>query len=470
MELTDDVVYSLILLLSVPVGSAVKLIPSPELKKAVCTIIGIVAAFLTIGGHILHPLFTSVASILAIKIVGPRKCHIFLFFGCFGYLAFFRTCHYFGIPKVSPISNAVQLFITLRLIGLGFEIHDSYRELSSQEGSSEERHLRKQYVCIDPSSVDMFQYAFCFIGQFAGPYYKYRTYQDMIYSPRTSEIPSMGPLIPRLKQLPLIGVTYLFFSYFFNIQYTQTEEFYEHPFWFRLFYMVPMFTIFRTRLYMAWILSESMCMTSGLGAYPEASQPKCGQGPTDLKKLHESYESKDSVDYNYETIHSLSIYGCELGRTTKEGLRSWNMTVQYWLATYCHRRVPNSLKAYRVAITMTVSAFWHGIYPGYYLSFLLVPVVLMAEDNMRAAFRHGSQRWIESFDWACWFFKMRAFDYMCMGFLLLRLDYTLRYWKSIYFLGHVVTVLFLLIGMLFKKKSPTNVDTSSKMKEKVKSN
>lgn len=72
MELTDDVVYSLILLLSVPVGSAVKLIPSPELKKVVCTIIGIVAAFLTIGGHILHPLFSSVASILAIKIVGPR--------------------------------------------------------------------------------------------------------------------------------------------------------------------------------------------------------------------------------------------------------------------------------------------------------------------------------------------------------------------------------------------------------------
>lgn len=73
------------------------------------------------------------------------------------------------------------------------------------------------------------------------------------------------------------------------IQYTQTDEFYEHPFWFRLFYMVPMFIIFRTRLYMAWILSESMCMTSGLGAYPEASQPKCGQGPTDLKKLHERF-------------------------------------------------------------------------------------------------------------------------------------------------------------------------------------
>ena len=60
-----------------------------------------------------------------------------------------------------------------------------------------------------------------------------------------------------------------------------------------------------------------------------------------------SNTTKSPVEYNYETIHSLSIYGCELGRTTKEGLRSWNMTVQYWLAAYCHHRLPHSLKAYR---------------------------------------------------------------------------------------------------------------------------
>ena len=72
---------------------------------------------------------------------------------------------------------------------------------------------------------------------------------------------------------------------------------------------------------------------------------------------------------------------------------------------------------------------------------------------MRAAFRHGSPRRIQCFDWACWFFKMRGFDYMCMGFLLLRLDYTLTYWKSIFFIGLVVTAVFLVTGMLFRKKS-----------------
>ena len=72
MEITDDVVYSIVLLSTVPAGLLVKQISSPELKKAVCTIIGIAIAFLTIGGHILHPTFVTLSSILIIKLAGPR--------------------------------------------------------------------------------------------------------------------------------------------------------------------------------------------------------------------------------------------------------------------------------------------------------------------------------------------------------------------------------------------------------------
>lgn len=68
-------------------------------------------------------------------------------------------------------------------------------------------------------------------------------------------------------------------------QYVKSDEFGTNPFWFRIFYMVPMFQIFRTRLYMAWIMSELMCMTAGLGAYPVDCKAKTGEGPTDLKAL-----------------------------------------------------------------------------------------------------------------------------------------------------------------------------------------
>ena len=107
----------------------------------------------------------------------------------------------------------------------------------------------------------------------------------------------------------------------------------------------------------------------------------------------------------------------------------------------------------RVAITMTVSAFWHGIHPGYYLAFLFVPVNLIAEDVMIAAFRdHRSARQQIIYDWLSWFCKMRSLEYMCMGFLLLTFYDTVRYWGSIYFVGHICLVIFICIGLMFKPR------------------
>ncbi|KAK3090685.1 hypothetical protein FSP39_013739 [Pinctada imbricata] len=453
MPLTDDVIYGGILVLSVTFGHLVKNTKGPQKRQLLCTATGAGVIFLTVGFNILHSLVTTLITCLIIQLTGPKKCHIYSTIWCFGYLGFFRTCHYFGFPKAPPVSNAAQLFLTLRLTGLAYEIYDSYMTRKSEDLTKEEKEIRVKYQCINPSTIDILHYAYCYIGQFTGPYYRYRTYYDMIHNENTDNVPSIDPAIKRAKDLPLVIVSYLFFSYFFTIEYVKTDEFYLEPFWFRLFYMVPMFIVFRTRLYIAWVLSECMSMMATLGAYPKLSVPKCGKGPTDLKALDESLSKKENIEYDYETIHNLSIWGCELGPTTREGLRSWNMTVQYWLAAYCHHRIPRNLKAYRIAITMSVSAYWHGVFPGYYLSFLLVPVILLAEDAMIAAFRNGSEKRKEMFDWVCWFFKMRGFDYMCMGFLLLRLDYTLSYWSSIFFLGHVVTIVFLVTAKMFHKKS-----------------
>ena len=102
---------------------------------------------------------------------------------------------------------------------------------------------------------------------------------------------------------------------------------------------------------------------------------------------------------------------------------------------------------------MIVSAWWHGIHPGYYLSFLTIPPTVMAEDVMKNAFRSKTDKWQQKkFDWIHWFFKMRSFDYMAMGFLLLRFDYTVNYWSSIYFIVHIYTAVFLVIGYIFAPK------------------
>ena len=43
---------------------------------------------------------------------------------------------------------------------------------------------------------------------------------------------------------------------------------------------------------------------------------------------------------------------------------------------------------------------------------------------------------------------MRWFDYLGMGFLLLRIDATLNYWTGVYFSGHLSLLVMGLLGLV----------------------
>jgi len=52
----------------------------------------------------------------------------------------------------------------------------------------------------------------------AGPYYKYRTYYDMIHNECAHSLPTLRPVLTRLKSLPFIAVGFLLVSHYFSIQ------------------------------------------------------------------------------------------------------------------------------------------------------------------------------------------------------------------------------------------------------------
>jgi len=83
-----------------------------------------------------------------------------------------------------------------------------------------------------------------------------------------------------------VKLNFLNYSCAGSLQYVRSDEFYEEcGLLYRLFYMMPMFTIFRMRLYIAWLLSECICISATLGAYAVTSQSKCGHGPTNYSVL-----------------------------------------------------------------------------------------------------------------------------------------------------------------------------------------
>lgn len=47
----------------------------------------------------------------------------------------------------------------------------------------------------------------------------------------------------------------------------------------------------------------------------------------------------NAVVYDFETVHNIDEYGCDVTPTVREGMRGWNMTVQYWLAHHVYKRL-----------------------------------------------------------------------------------------------------------------------------------
>uniref|UniRef100_H2ZCH7 Leukocyte receptor cluster member 4 n=1 Tax=Ciona savignyi TaxID=51511 RepID=H2ZCH7_CIOSA len=119
--------------------------------------------------------------------------------------------------------------------------------------------------------------------------------------------------------------------------------------------------------------------------------------------------------------------------------------------------IPRKYRILRILNTMLVCSIWHGIKPGYYISFLSVPFITMCEEicerNIRSRLQSESARRIyDVFNWIT--FKMYCFSFLFGGFMLLQLDAVLRLYKSIYFYGYLFPITMVVVSYLFKKIVP----------------
>ncbi|PRD23071.1 UNVERIFIED_CONTAM: mboat7 [Trichonephila clavipes] len=445
----DDIIYILLLCLSVALGPVIRNVPNIFYRQLFSTVAGFIIAFIVSGSHIFHSFIVTFINALIIRFF-RRKCHIVSAVFCFGYLAFFRSTHYFGLPIPPTHTNAIQMILTLKMVGLAFEIQgiqidDKTKQLKNAD-------LLKKYQKINPSFIDVFHYAFCIAGVLIGPYYKFRTYWDSFHLPYSSRVCAIKFLKDRIRIVPLYVLLYLIGNYLYPLDFASSPEIMDESFWYRVFYMTPSFFNFRMRIYSGFILGECVCIAMGLGAYPKVSNPQPGAGPTNFSALEElDVKNLSSVEYSFETVKNIYEYGSEFWPTIREGIRSWNRTVQFWLATFVYKRLTLSKPA-KICVTMLVSAFWHGVHPGYYLCLCSAPLFLFVETEVEKAFKHSapySQQVI--FDWIWWIIKMQSFSYMGMPFLLLNIRSCLHFWKSVYFCGHIFIVLLYVVAHRINK-------------------
>ncbi|KAF5285875.1 hypothetical protein FQA39_LY04336 [Lamprigera yunnana] len=441
----DDVIYILLLFLCIGVGYFYRQIENTEHKKWIGSGIGLFIILLVSGYHIWHPLVIFFVNACIILILPKSYLHLFSFAFTFVYLIFFRTTIYFGVPYPPAHTNMVQMMLTLKLVGLAFEINTSYLN-------------GDKLNVVNPSFIDIFHYAFNYIGVLTGPYYRYQTQVDFFNLPFAKYAKLNEETIKKLMYVPLYVVLFFWATYNWPLSYTQSDEFYnEHSLMYRFWYCWPTFFIFRMRLYIAMLLSESICTMAGLGAYPLKCQSRPGQGPTveleEIKNIAHSKTQLMAEQYNFETIHNINPYGSDFCTTFRDGIKNWNICVQYWFAVNVYKRFPN--KKFRTIATMLLSAYWHGVYVGHYICLGLAPFYLLIEDlYVKLLLKDNSGTSLKIWEWVMWFLKMQAFSYLSMAFVLLSFDNVIRYYSSLYYCGFIGGAIMYLIGwqLLMKEK------------------
>lgn len=183
---------------------------------------------------------------------------------------------------------------------------------------------------------------------------------------------------------------------------------------------------------------------SGFGAYPQPFRSRPGGGPREVIALDRPIAE---AQFDFETIHNFDAQTTENSFTIREAVRSYQMCIQYWMATVVYQKFPS--KKLRHLVTFAVSAFWQGLYPGYFMSLLGIPMYLPVEamwDTLIRQKAKGTKRQV--IDGIFWVSKTFICSYLGMAFLLMTTDKILAYYQSVYFLGYGWGVAVFLVGLL----------------------
>ncbi|KAJ3330281.1 lysophospholipid acyltransferase [Blyttiomyces sp. JEL0837] len=142
----------------------------------------------------------------------------------------------------------------------------------------------------------------------------------------------------------------------------------------------------------------------------------------------------------------------------RDFIGAWNIKTNQWLRNCIYLRMVHEGKSHPAVasfVTFAASAFWHGFYPGYYLTFLtaalLTAVGITLRRNLRPLFtgRSTLRHYKPVYDMLGWMTTHMAMNYVCGPFPLNKLKLGIRFWSSVHYFIHV-GLISILVGLEVK--------------------
>ncbi|XP_031253453.1 lysophospholipid acyltransferase 1-like [Pistacia vera] len=108
---------------------------------------------------------------------------------------------------------------------------------------------------------------------------------------------------------------------------------------------------------------------------------------------------------------------------------------------------------FQLLATQTVSAVWHGLYPGY--------IVFFVQSALMIAGSRVIYRWQQALPpkmalvkqimaFLNFIYTILILNYSCVGFMVLSMRETLASYGSVYYIGTIIPIVLILLGSIIK--------------------
>ncbi|KAI3822185.1 hypothetical protein L1987_09769 [Smallanthus sonchifolius] len=387
--------------------------------------------------HFLVPMLISYTSMIVYR----KRCGLISFLSAMGYLI---GCHVYYMSgdawKEGGIDATGSLMvITLKVISCAINYNDGLLKEEDLRESQKKNRLLKL-----PSLIEYVGYCLCCGSHFAGPVYETKDYLDWnerkgIWTKSEKGTPSpFGPTLKALLQAGFCMGLYLYLVPSHPLSRFSEPIYQEWGFVKRLSYQYMSGFTARWKYYFIWSISEASIIISGLGfsGWTDSSPPKA----------------------RWDRAKNVDVLGVEFAKSSVELPLVWNIQVSTWLRHYVYDRLAQKGKKpgfFQLLATQTVSAVWHGLYPGYLIFF--VQSALMIAGS-RAIYRWQQavapqntivKKMLMLMNFA---YTLLVLNYSCVGFMVLSLHETLAAYGSVYYIGTIIPVVLILLGNIIKPK------------------
>ncbi|XP_012478281.1 lysophospholipid acyltransferase 1 [Gossypium raimondii] len=425
---------------TIPVSFLWRFVPRTLPKHVYSAFSGVVLSYLSFGISsnllFLVPMLLGYAAMLLYR----PKCGIITFFLSFGYLI---GCHVYYMSgdawKEGGIdATGALMVLTLKVISSAINYNDG---LLKEEDL---REAQKKYRLVKlPSLIEYFGYCLCCGSHFAGPVFEMKDYLEWtegkgIWAPSDKGLsPSpYGATFRALVQAGISMAVYLYLVPYHPLSRFSEPVYQEWGFWRKLSFQYMSGFTARWKYYFIWSISEASIIISGLGfsGWTESSPPKP----------------------KWDRAKNVDIPGVELAKSAVVLPLVWNIQVSTWLRHYVYERLITKGKKpgfFQLLATQTVSAVWHGLYPGYML-FFVQSALMIAGSRVLYRWEQATNMGLvkKALVFINFAYTLLILNYSAVGFLVLSLHESLALYGSVYYVGTILPITLILLGYIIPAK------------------